>query len=125
MELSPDTNAARNSRTEEPLVRGLEGPIKIEPGEMAGDFLHRMLETRHEWTERIALNADGSFAGAGKGNFEMNHIAIAQREYTMKLNAEGLYEMAKIITDRHPELVFSFARDPKGRYIEYSVKKSA
>lgn len=114
---------AGKERPEERRRRNYE--VNMPLGEQAGDFLTRVLENRSEWTERIELKPDGSFVGAGKGNHEMNHIAIAQHEYDMQLDVEGLYQIAKKITVRYPGLAFDFKRDPAGTWVEYTVRMHA
>jgi len=41
----------------------------------------------------------------------------------MEYSQKGLYDLAKEISQKHPELRFSFKLDPQGEWIEYSVQK--
>lgn len=85
-----------------------------------------MLETRETYSERIPLKRDRSFDIVNDVTELPSDVAqLVRTAKSMKLTQEGLYTLTREISARHPELRFSFALDPQGQWIEYSVRKNA
>ena len=92
--------------------------------ESGASWVLGMLENKQKYGERIPLKRDHSFdvpedVTELPGDVSQLVRSAKQMEYSQK----GLYDLAKEISQKHPELRFSFMLDPDGKWIEYSVQK--
>jgi len=83
-----------------------------------------MLEKRQKYSERIPLKGDRSFDVPGDVTTLPGDVAqLVRSAKQMEYSQKGLYKLAKEISQKHPELRFSYRLDPEGKWIEYSVQK--
>lgn len=92
--------------------------------EAGASWILGMLEKNQKYSERIPLKKNRSFDVPGDvtdlpGDVSQLVRSAKQMEYSQK----GLYNLAKEISQKYPELRFSFKLDPQGKWIEYSVQK--
>ncbi len=92
--------------------------------EAGASWVLSMLENRKKYSERIPLKRDRSFDVPENVTELPGDVAqIVRSAYRMEYSQKGLYDLAKEISQKHPELRFSFKLDPQGKWIEYSVQK--
>jgi len=83
-----------------------------------------MLEKRQKYGERIPLKRDRSFDVPGDVTELPGDVSqLVRQAKQMEYSQKGLYDLAKEISQKYPELRFSFKLDPEGKWIEYSVQK--
>jgi hypothetical protein len=83
-----------------------------------------MLEKNQKYSERIPLNHDRSFAvPPNVTELPGDASQLVKSAYRMDYSQKGLYDLAKEISKKHPELKFSFKIDPENKWIEYLVQK--
>lgn len=92
--------------------------------ESGADWLLRMLENHPAYSERIPLRRDHSFdVPANVTELPLHLSQLVRQAKQMEYSQQGLYDLAREIRKKHPELQFSFQVDPQGKWIEYSVEK--
>ena len=92
--------------------------------EASMDWLLGMLEKNQSHSERIPLKRDRTF-DVPDDVTELPEDAplLVRCAYRMEYSQKGLYDLAKEIRQKHPEIIFSFKLDPEGKWMEYSAKK--
>ena len=114
----------------------VEKPEEIERGQQREKMEHEnsveagaswvlsMLENREKYTERIALKRSRSFdVPENVTELPLDVAQLVRSAYRMEYSQNGLYDLAKEISQKHQDLKFSFKIDPEGKWIEYSVQK--
>ena len=83
------------------------------------EFLLKILEDNDSFSERILLHDDGSINIEGTEEGRSMLVQYAERMDTT--SREGIFRFAKEISDKYPEITFSFNGDPEKRWVEYNV----
>ena len=92
--------------------------------ERGAEWVLGTLEREPQYGERIPLKPDRTFdIPQNVTELPGNASQLARSAYRMEYSQKGLYDLAREISQRHPELRFSFKTDPKGRWVEDSVQK--
>jgi hypothetical protein len=92
--------------------------------ESGANWILSMLEKNQKYGERIPLKKDRSFNVPENITELPGDVAqLVRSAYQMEYSQKGLYDLTKKISQKHPELRFSFKIDPQKEWIEYSVQK--
>lgn len=92
--------------------------------EVGAEWLLSQLNRQDRYSERILLKRDRSFElPQGNTEFPANVSQLVRSVYDMDLSQNGLYKLTREISQKHPELKFSFSLSPDGAWIEYTVEK--
>ncbi len=92
--------------------------------EVGAEWLLSQLNRQDRYSERILLKRDRSFdLPQGNTEFPANVSQLVRSVYDMDLSQNGLYTLTREISQKHPELKFSFSLSPDGAWIEYTVEK--
>lgn len=90
----------------------------------AADWVSQMLEDKDDYSERIPLKRDQSFdVPQDVTELPMSVSQLVRSAYRMEMSQSGLYELAKEISKKNPDIRFTFKRDPQGKWIEYTAEK--
>lgn len=93
--------------------------------EAGANWVLSMLKNNQKYGERIPLKHDRTFdVPSDVTELPSDVSQLVRSAKQMEYSLEGLYDLAKEIEQKHPELNFSFNLDPEGKWIEYSVQKN-
>lgn len=82
----------------------------------AEDMLNDMLKTRNPYSEVFLIKLDGKFDKILRADGKPVYLGYGE-------SPEELYQIAAEIEKKHPEYHFSFATDPEGKWMKYTVLK--
>jgi len=92
--------------------------------EAAANWVMLMLEKSKSYSEQIPLKRDGSFDIIQDATeLPIDTAQLVRSAYRMEYSRNGLYDLTKEISQKHPELRFSFKIDRQGKWIEYTTQK--
>ena len=82
------------------------------------------LQKRETYGEKIPLKRDLTFDVPGNvTELPLDVAELVRAAKQMEHSQKGLYDLAKEISQKYPELRFSFNIDPQGEWVQYIVKK--
>ncbi len=83
-------------------------------GDLATNIKNKAIEGGGQYSEIVLIKPNGDFKKEVEGKLASLFAFLSE-------NSLGMYELAKAISDKFPEINFQFETDKEGRWIKYAA----